>query len=75
MNPNLYRVFAGVKKRGKTVYSKALKIRNVSYNNTMHSVTINLAKSFKGAVQVTVEAGLTAASGVSTSSGFVKVVQ
>jgi hypothetical protein len=74
-NPGLYRLFAGVKKRGKTAYTKALGIGSVAYSDSTHTVTINLAKPFKGSVQVTVEPGLTAAGGSATSSSFMTIVK
>ena len=77
-NPGLYRVFEGVKKVVKkhkeTVYTKALKIKSVVYNAGPHSVTITLAKSFKSAVQVTIEPGLEAAAGASSSAPITRVV-
>ena len=57
-----------VKKHKETVYTKALKIKSVVYNTGPHSVTITLAKPYKGAVQVTIEPGLEAANGASSSS-------
>jgi len=72
-NAGLYSVLGAVKKRGKTVYSKNLGIKSVSYNANAGSVTINLAKPYKGAVQVTVHGGLVAANG-SPSSGNVSLI-
>ena len=71
-NLGLYRVFEGVtkvvKKHKETLYTKALKIKSVVYNPGPASVTITLAKPYKGAVQVTIEPGLEAADGASTST-------
>jgi hypothetical protein len=64
----LYSVLGAVKKRGKTAYTKHVAVKSVTYNNSTRSVTITLAKPYKGAVQVTVKAGLTAANGPSSSS-------
>jgi hypothetical protein len=66
-NPSQYVVYGAVKKRGKAVYSKPLPIRSVTYNAAMGRVTINLSKPYKGAVQVTVHAGLMAANGGSST--------
>ena len=57
-----------VKKHKETLYTKALKIKTVVYNPGTHSVTITLAKPYKGAVQVTIDPGLEAADGASSSS-------
>jgi hypothetical protein len=74
-NIALYRVLGAVKKRGKTVYSKAVGIKSATYNTGTHSVTLNLAKPYKGAVQVTLHPGLLAADGASNSAGFTMVVK
>jgi hypothetical protein len=70
-NASLYRVFEGltkiVKKQKHTVYTKSLKVTTAVYDPGTNSVTINLARPFKGAVQVTIEPGLEAASGGSNS--------
>jgi hypothetical protein len=73
-SPGLYGVFAGVKKHHKTVYTKPLKIRSVSPGGA-NTVTINLAKPYKGAVQVTVESGIVGANGASSTSAFSDVVR
>ena len=71
----LYRVFAAVtkvvKKHKETLYTKALKIKSVVYNPGANTVAITLAKPFKGAVQVTIEPGLEAADGASSSSTII----
>ena len=69
-----YRVLAGVKKRGKTVYKKVLVVRSATYDPVSHTVTLGLAKPFKGTVQVTVLEGIQGADGVSTSGDFMAVV-
>ena len=66
--PALYSVLAGVKKHGKLVFKKALGVRSAAYNDSAHSVTITLAKPYKGVAQVTVQSGLAAASGATSSS-------
>jgi streptogramin lyase len=77
-NPGLYQVLEGVtrkvKKHKVTVYTKPLKIKSVLYDPGPDTVRIALAKPFKGAVQVTIEAGLEAADGATTSSSIVLVV-
>jgi hypothetical protein len=74
-NVDLYSVLGAVKKKGKTVYNKKLHIKSVSYNAKADSVTIKLAKPYKGAVQVTVQGGLVAANGAKSSSAFSAVAK
>ncbi len=69
-----YRLLAGVKKRGKTVYKKVLVVRSATYDPVGHTVTLGLAKPFKGTVQVTVHGGIQGANGASTSGDFMAVV-
>ena len=74
-NVGRYSVLASVKKRGKTVFSKRLGIRGVSYNNMAGTVTINLAKPYKGVVQVTVLGGIAAANGTTSGGNFSAIVK
>jgi hypothetical protein len=69
----LYRVRGPVKKHKKTVYSKPVKIKGISFDGNTR-VTINLAKPHKGAVQVTVLPGIVAANGAVGNSSFSAVV-
>jgi hypothetical protein len=71
----LYHVSAGVKKHRKMVYSKAVPIVNVVYNDSAHSVTINLARPSKGSFQLMVGAGIVGADGVSSGSTFTTIVK
>jgi hypothetical protein len=71
---NLYSILGGVRKRKKTVYSKPVTIRNVSYDSADHTVAINLMKPYKGTVRVTVHSGILAANGASSSSEFSAIV-
>jgi hypothetical protein len=77
-NPALYRVFQGVtkvvKKHKQTVYTKPLKIKSVVYDAGRHSVTINLAKPFKGAVQLTIAPGLEGADGGKNPVAIAKTI-
>ena len=57
-----------VKKHRQTAFTKPLAIKNITLNGGGTSVTINLAKPYKGVVQVTAAAGLTAANGASSIS-------
>jgi hypothetical protein len=50
-------------------------MRGVSYNDGARTVTINLAKPYKGAVQVTVQSGLVAANGALSDRAFSMVVR
>ena len=73
-NSGLYEVFAAVtkivKKHKETLFTKALAIRSVSLNSTSSTVTINLAKPFKGRVEVMVQGNITAGNGASNSVRF-----
>ncbi|MDB5353038.1 MAG: peptidase [Planctomycetota bacterium] len=69
---NLYRVLGGVKKRGVTAFNKQLSIKTVRFDATANTVTITLARSFKGPVLVTVRAGLKAANGTPSTSNVVR---
>jgi hypothetical protein len=77
-NASLYRVLQGVtkvvKKHKQTVFTKSLKIQSVAYNPGNSSVTITLAKPFKEAAQVTIEPGLEAADGASSTTTITKLV-
>jgi hypothetical protein len=77
-NLSLYQVLQGVtkvvEKRKQTVYAKALKIKTVVYEDGPQSVTITLARPYKGAVQVTIGPGLEGADGASSSGVFTRVV-
>jgi hypothetical protein len=70
----LYQVFAAVtkfvKKHTKPLFTKALAIRSVSLDSTGSTVTINLARPFKRAVQVMVQGNITAGNGTSNSERF-----
>jgi hypothetical protein len=70
-NSALYHVFAAVtkvvKKHKQTLFTKALAIRGVSPSSSGNTVTITLAKPFKGTVQATVHGTVTAANGASSS--------
>jgi hypothetical protein len=66
----LYRVLGAVQKEGETVYNKRLHVKRVRYNPTTHSVTINLARPYKGAVQVTVHKGLVASNHGRSTGGI-----
>ena len=71
-NPGLYTVLGGVKKRKKTVYTKRLGISSVSSSG--NTVTIHLAKPFKGHAQVTVSAGILGSSGGSSTGNVSFIV-
>jgi hypothetical protein len=73
-NTSLFQVLGGVKKHGKNAFTKAVTIKLAAYNPATHTVTLNLAKPFKGPVQVTVEPGLKGSDGASSSSATTNVV-
>jgi hypothetical protein len=70
MNSALYSVLGAVTKRRKTTFSKDVAFLGASYNGSMNSVTLMLAKPYKGKVQVTVSPGIVAASGAASGKSF-----
>ncbi len=69
----LFHVLGAVTKHNKTVYTEAVRIKGISFDGQTR-VTINLAKPYKGAVKVTVLAGIPAANGASSDANFSAVV-
>ncbi len=59
-NLSLYHVFKGVKKKKKLVFNRPLKIKTVSYLGSSSSVSISLAKPFKGQMEVVVDGAIEA---------------
>jgi hypothetical protein len=78
MSSGLYQVFAAVtkieKKHKETRFNKALAIRSVSPDSTGSTVTVNLAKPFKGKVEVMVQGNITAGNGASDTVRFTQNV-
>jgi hypothetical protein len=72
-NPGLYLVLGAVKKRGKTVYSKGVAIGSVRYDGNARTVTISLARPYKGGVQVTVHGGILGTNGLTDHDEFTAV--
>jgi streptogramin lyase len=70
-----YTLAAGVRKKHKLVFSKALKIGGVAYDGTTHHVTITLGKPHMGTTQVTVHGGILASNGLSSKDDFTVVVK
>jgi hypothetical protein len=66
-NLALYSAFGAVKKKGKTVFSKRVPIKSVTVSGTALSVLINLAKKYKGSLQLEILPGLKSADGATTS--------
>ncbi len=78
-NRHLYRVKASVTiplgKHGEIVYYvKTLKIRSVVYDTALDSVTVALARPYRGAVEVRIKPGLEAADGASTTKRINAIV-
>jgi uncharacterized delta-60 repeat protein len=65
VNTGAYTVKGAVKKKGRTVYTKALSF-SVTYNARAMTVTIRLLAPYKGGVQVTAKRGLKSAGGPAT---------
>ena len=72
---SLFSVLGGVRKHGKTVFSKSVLVNGFHYDDTAHTVTITLAKPFKGIVKATIRPGVVAANGASSSGGFTAFVK
>ena len=73
-NPGLYRVFAPVKKHGKRLFTRAVSIKGISPSSDASVVTLKLARRLKGALQLTVQGTITAASGASGNVNATRVV-
>jgi hypothetical protein len=73
-NSGLYRVLGAVKKHKKIVFSKTVRIQGIHFDGNT-DVTIHLVKPYKGAVQVTVLAGIPASNGSSSRASFSAVVK
>ena len=67
-------MLGAVKKKKKTTYSKLVPIKGVAYNDSTPTVTINLARPFKGTVQVTIHGGVLASNGAASSGDVSKIV-
>jgi hypothetical protein len=74
LNPGNSRVLGCVRGHHKMIYRKVLRIRDIIYVPGTDKVTLKLAKPYKGSVQVTVESGIVAADGASSSSTFTMTV-
>jgi hypothetical protein len=72
-NRALYRVLGAVKKHRKTLYTKGVSIKGISFDGNTR-VRINLAKPYKGTVKVTVHSDILATDGASSSGDFSAVV-
>jgi hypothetical protein len=73
-NTSLFQVLGGVTKHHKNVFTKGLQFKAAAYNPATHTVTLNLAKPYKGPVQVTVDAGIASSQGVPSKAGLTEVV-
>jgi hypothetical protein len=74
VDPGAYQVLAGVKKRGKTAYTKPLKIGGITYNSGAKTVTLMLAKPQKGVVQLRVQGAMMSSNGASGNVAYAAVV-
>ncbi len=68
-----YSVLGAVKKHKKTVYTKGVGVKGISFDGNS-KVTIKFAKPYKGAVEVMVLGGILAADGAASSGDFSAVV-
>jgi probable HAF family extracellular repeat protein len=69
----LFNVLGAVKKHHRTVYTKPVRIPGVSFDG-QNRVTLKLAKPYKGAVKITVLAGIRAADGASSATDYSAVL-
>ena len=74
-NLALYSVRRGLKKHRTTVYSKVLTITSVTYNGAADTAMIDLAKPYKGVVQVMVHSGIVATNGQSSAEEFSAIIR
>ena len=72
---SLFSVLGGVRKHGKTIFSKSVLVNGFHYDDTAHTVTITLAKPFKGIVKATIQPGVVAANGAPSSGEFTAFVK
>ena len=69
----LYALDAGVKKHKKTVYTKKVAIKSVSYQSGATTLTIYLKKPYKGVLQATVKPELVGADGLASTTPYMVV--
>ncbi len=74
-NPALYRISGGVPRRRRVVFSKKVKIKTVLYAEATDTVSISLAKPYKGEVKVSLDGMIDATDGASSESAFTEVVR
>jgi hypothetical protein len=70
-----YHLFKGVKKEHKTVYAKPLQIKSISYVSSSDSVSISLAKPFKGLMEVVIDGAIEALDGATSVIDYSAVVR
>jgi len=63
-----------VKKHKTTVYTKVLKLKGVVYNNGSNTVTVTLAKPYKGQAEVVVQGTIVAGNAAAGSVDFTKAI-
>jgi hypothetical protein len=74
MTSSFYTLRGAVKKKGKTTFTKGVAVGPVKFDGN-RTVTLSLAKPFKGQVQVTVHGGIVAGNGAAGSGDVTRVVQ
>ena len=62
-----------MKKHKKTVYTKKLAVKSVSYQTNATTLTIHLKKPYKGLLQATVKAGLLGVDGLASTTPYMVV--
>jgi hypothetical protein len=74
-NPALYSLMGGVRRRRRTVFARPLRIRAIGQDATANTVTIELARAYKGPVQVTIHGDLVATGTGPKAGDFTQVVR
>jgi hypothetical protein len=67
-------VLALVKKHGKKAFSRAVAVKRISPNSDATVITLKLARRLRGALELTVQGTITAASGASGNVDSTRVV-
>ncbi len=68
-----FTLLGAVRRGRKVTYKAKVFVGTIGYNAGTHSVTINLSRAFRGAVQVTVHPGVAGSNGVDSTQSFAYV--
>jgi len=73
-NAGLYQVFAAVKKRGRTAFTRAVAIKGIHPSSAGATVTIDLARPEKGNVEVTIQGAIMGSNGATSRINSTTIV-